>query len=200
MQVEHNQRTNNMQFFEKVRTLARGPSLEGLRINTHCVNSFHFRTKSYEMGKVNQNSGVTVSYASCRDKNLVVGSVTYDGIQVDDNIWVREGAEAMTLDTDEVNNHTGNDQHMEDVDNTISKATIEEEPVVQPLPAQRHPPIRANPNPDEVGSDILGGKTYSLGKHGMLAASKSGSSNVGRVSSVLKGNSATNSSRLSVST
>ncbi|KAL3518574.1 hypothetical protein ACH5RR_021163 [Cinchona calisaya] len=45
-------------------------------------------------------------------------------------------------------------------------------------------------------SDILGGKTYLPGKHGLLDASKLGSSNAGR-SSVLKDTNATNSSRLS---
>ncbi|KAL3524711.1 hypothetical protein ACH5RR_013083 [Cinchona calisaya] len=125
---------------------------------------------------------------------------------------------------------------------TISEATIKEEPKAQPLPTQHCPPTWANPNLDEkfvqpqltrtrfglvgssnqsvlytpssiqaglqvigdtsntlsgVGSDILGSKTYSSGKHGLIDASKFESSNVSRAFSVLKGNGATNSRRLS---
>ncbi|KAL3524710.1 hypothetical protein ACH5RR_013082 [Cinchona calisaya] len=89
--VEYNHRTNNMQFYEEVRTLSHGPSLKGDDFETNLIP----KMEPYSQQQLDDNIG----------------------FQVDDNVWMREGVEAMTLDTDAENNHTRNYQNMENVDN-----------------------------------------------------------------------------------
>ncbi|XP_072078255.1 uncharacterized protein [Arachis hypogaea] len=68
--------------------LACGPNVQVSHYTSYNVNGFKFRTLSREEGLKTQNSGVYVtsdtrSYASKRDSNVAVGSVSYYGKLVD---------------------------------------------------------------------------------------------------------------------
>ncbi|KAL4365525.1 hypothetical protein AHAS_Ahas07G0114800 [Arachis hypogaea] len=68
--------------------LACGPNVQVSCYTSYNVNEFKFRTLSREEGLKTQNSGVYVtfdtrSYASKRDSNVAVGSISYYGKLVD---------------------------------------------------------------------------------------------------------------------
>ncbi|XP_071739124.1 uncharacterized protein [Rutidosis leptorrhynchoides] len=70
---------------EDLRHLANGPSEYVITYNGYIVNGYHFQTKQTEKKRKTQNSGVmleatTNSFSSVRDKNPIVGAVTYYGV------------------------------------------------------------------------------------------------------------------------
>ncbi|KAL3520096.1 hypothetical protein ACH5RR_018245 [Cinchona calisaya] len=80
------------------------------------VNGFRFRTKTIESSKTTQNSGImckasTMSYASVKDKNPILGKVTYYGVLTDIiNIYYASNMEYLLFRCDWVNNERGCNQ------------------------------------------------------------------------------------------
>ncbi|XXG42875.1 hypothetical protein AAC387_Pa01g3044 [Persea americana] len=71
-----------------LRLLARGPSKVATSFSKFVINGFRFRTKDFDRKSKTQNSGVVVtaktpSFASAKDKNPIVGDVTYYGVLTD---------------------------------------------------------------------------------------------------------------------
>ncbi|XP_052109555.1 uncharacterized protein LOC107465708 [Arachis duranensis] len=73
---------------KELQWFACGPNVQASRFTTYNMNEFKFRTLSREEGLKTQNNGVHVtsdtrSYASKRDSNVAVGSISYYGQLVD---------------------------------------------------------------------------------------------------------------------
>lgn len=69
---------------DEVKWLSQGPNEVARRFSGYIINGFRFHTKNRERNKKGQNSGVVISaktssFASARDKNPIVGDVTYYG-------------------------------------------------------------------------------------------------------------------------
>ncbi|KAK4438965.1 hypothetical protein Salat_0231100 [Sesamum alatum] len=83
-QVEKLSLANNGLVNEDLKRLARGPKDMAKRLKGFVINGVKFHTKSYELNRRTQTSGVmvnakTLSYASSKDKNPIEGVVTYYG-------------------------------------------------------------------------------------------------------------------------
>ncbi|KAL3516318.1 hypothetical protein ACH5RR_023220 [Cinchona calisaya] len=77
-----------MNFSNKIKALVDSPDLDRRRFKSHIVNGFCFCAKHKETSRTIQNSGVitrveTLSYASRKDKNPIIGDVIYYGMLVD---------------------------------------------------------------------------------------------------------------------
>ena len=73
---------------EEIKILALGPSQKATRFNGYIINGTRYHTKSCELRRKTQNSGVMVkaktsSYASAKDINPVEGDVAYYGYVTD---------------------------------------------------------------------------------------------------------------------
>ncbi|KAL0413445.1 UNVERIFIED_CONTAM: hypothetical protein Sradi_1546200 [Sesamum radiatum] len=80
-QVEKLSLANNGLVNEELQRLARGPKDMAKRLKGFVINGVKFHTKSYELNRRTQTSGVmvnakTLSYASSKDKNPIEGVVT----------------------------------------------------------------------------------------------------------------------------
>ncbi|KAK4425035.1 hypothetical protein Salat_1697100 [Sesamum alatum] len=83
-QVEKLSLANNGLVNDDLKRLARGPKDMVKRLKGFVINGVKFHTKSYELNRRTQTSGVmvnakTLSYASSKDKNPIEGVVTYYG-------------------------------------------------------------------------------------------------------------------------
>ncbi|KAK1578760.1 hypothetical protein Q3G72_032943 [Acer saccharum] len=73
---------------EDLKWLAQGPNKIASRFKKYLINGFRFRIKDIDIRSKTQNSGVVVtaktsSFASSKDKNPIVGDVSYFGNVVD---------------------------------------------------------------------------------------------------------------------
>ncbi|KAK0601149.1 hypothetical protein LWI29_021662 [Acer saccharum] len=73
---------------EDLKLLAQGPNKIALRFKKYLINGFRFQIKEIDIRSKTQNSGVVVTVktsnlASSKDKNLIVGDVSYFGNVVD---------------------------------------------------------------------------------------------------------------------
>ncbi|CAL5330884.1 unnamed protein product [Camellia sinensis] len=80
--------TENVALSEEIKILALGPSRKATRFNGYIINGTRYHTKSCELRRKTQNSGVMVkaktsSYASAKDINPVEGDVAYYGYVTD---------------------------------------------------------------------------------------------------------------------
>ncbi|CAL5337216.1 unnamed protein product [Camellia sinensis] len=80
--------TENVVLSEEIKILALGPSQKATRFNGYIINGTRYHTKSCELRRKTQNSGVMVkaktsSYASAKDINPVEGDVAYYGYVTD---------------------------------------------------------------------------------------------------------------------
>ncbi|CAL5346476.1 unnamed protein product [Camellia sinensis] len=80
--------TENVALSEEIKILALGPSQKATRFNGYIINGTRYHTKSCELRRKTQNSGVMVkaktsSYASAKDINPVEGDVAYYGYVTD---------------------------------------------------------------------------------------------------------------------
>lgn len=77
--------SNRIEVPEELKVLANKPYRMVSKYNTYAINGYKFQTQSYNRGKTTQNFGVAVvastsSFSSAKDKNPVIGEVTYYGI------------------------------------------------------------------------------------------------------------------------
>ncbi|KAL0445814.1 UNVERIFIED_CONTAM: hypothetical protein Slati_1709300 [Sesamum latifolium] len=91
-QVEKLSLANNGLVNEELQRLARGPKDMAKRLKEFVINGVKFYTKSYELNRRTQTSGVmvnakTLSYASSKDKNPIEGVVTYYGKKEDEHAF-----------------------------------------------------------------------------------------------------------------
>lgn len=77
-----------MELADEVKTLAVGPREKAVRFSGYIINGVRYHTKSRELRRKTQNSGImvdakTCSYASAKDTNPLEGDVTYYGYVTD---------------------------------------------------------------------------------------------------------------------
>ncbi|CAL5392138.1 unnamed protein product [Camellia sinensis] len=80
--------TENVALSDAIKILALGPSQKATRFNGYIINGTRYHTRSRELRRKTQNSGVMVkaktsSYASAKDINPVEGDVVYYGYVTD---------------------------------------------------------------------------------------------------------------------
>lgn len=102
-----------MQVSDEIKCLSLGPLKDAVRFNTYIVSGFRFRTKRLDKGKKTQNRGVFIkaeqmSYSSRKDKNPIVGDITYYG-ELTDIIEVQylNGMKFVLFKCDWVENRMG---------------------------------------------------------------------------------------------
>lgn len=105
--------TNNAQLPDEIRSLSLGPLKDAFRFHSYIVRGFRFRTKAVDQRRKTQNSGVVLkaaqmSYSSRRDKNPLLGDVTFYG-QVTNIIEIRylNGMKFVLFKCDWIDNRMG---------------------------------------------------------------------------------------------